>query len=49
MLRNRAVLPFTTIFSAMRGDSVVIEENLYYLVGYPHIDLAFNVFVRDGV
>jgi hypothetical protein len=49
MLRNCAVLPLTTVSAAVRGDSVMIKEDLDYLISYPHIDLTFDKFVRNGV
>ena len=49
MLRNRAVLPLSAIQTAVGSNAAVIVKDFDNRVGYPHIHLTFNEFVRNGV
>ena len=49
MFRNSAVLPLSAIQTAVGSNAVVIVKDFDNSVSYPHIHLAFDVFVRNGV
>ena len=49
MFRNSAVLPLSVIQTTAGSNAVVIVKDFNNSVGYTHIHLAFDVFVRNGV
>ena len=49
MFRNSAVLPLSAIQTAVGSNAVVIVKDFDNSVSYPHIHLAFDIFVRNGV
>ena len=49
MFRNGAVLPLSAIQTVVGSNAVVIVKDFDNRVSYPHIHLAFDVFVRNGL
>lgn len=49
MFRNSAVLSLSAIQTAVGSNAVVIIKDFDDSVGYPHIHLTFDIFVRNRV